>query len=493
MGFHIPFQGDLSQRPVPGNHPSILQNMLVATEMIHREHQLDRIAGPFLTPPFQDLVVSPLGLIPKKEPGKFRIIHDLSFPKGNSINFGIPKEYCSVSYENYDYFVSLLTSVGPGSFIAKADIESAFRIIPVHPDDYHLLGFTFAGHYYYDKCLPMGCSISCKVFEQFSCALQWILQNIYNVSTMSHILDDYIFISKSESICQSYLQKFLSLAELLSIPVKHSKTVVPSTCAVVHGIEIDTLLMQARLPQDKLEAATNLVKSFSRRRKVTLRELMSLLGTLQFASKVVVGGRPFLRRLYDLTKGIVKPHFHIRLGQEARLDLAAWSMFLENYNGTSLLINDQWESSEKLELFTDASGLGFAGILAGQWFQGYWPPSWQEFSIAVKELFPIVLALILWAHVLADKRLLVLCDNEAVVHVINNQTCKEKKIMSLVRTMTIALMRNNVILRAKHVPGKKNVIADALSRFQDTPEIRRQYGLMLEQSVIPPDLLPWPL
>ena len=116
--------------------------------------------------------------------------------------------------------------------------------------------------------------------------------------------------------------------------------------------------------------------------------------------------------------------------------------------------------------------MGFAGILAGQWFQGYWPTSWQAFSIAVKELYPIVLALILWSHVLADKRLLVRCDNEAVVHVINNQTCKEQNIMSLIRTMTVTIMRNNVILRAKHVPGKKNIIADALSRFQDTPEIR---------------------
>ena len=72
------------------------------------------------------------------------------------------------------------------------------------------------------------------------------------------------------------------------------------------------------------------------------------------------------------------PHFHIRLSKEARLDLAAWSLFLESYNGTSLLINDLWESSEKLELFTDASGLGFAGMFAGQWLQGYWPTLWQE-------------------------------------------------------------------------------------------------------------------
>ena len=120
----------------------------------------------------------------------------------------------------------------------------------------------------------------------------------------------------------------------------------------------------------------------------------------------------------------------------------------------------------------------------GQWFQGHWPPSWLYLNIAIKELFPILLALRLWPNILVDKRLLVLCDNEAVVYVINSQTSKDKKLMSLIRTMTVSLMRNNVILRAKHVP-------DALSRFQDTPELRRQYGLEQVQSVIPPNLLPW--
>lgn len=456
-----------------------------------KECTLGRIAGPFELIPIFNLVISPLGLIPKAEKGKFRIIHDLSFPKGNSVNFGIPKECCSVTYEDYDYFVSLLTSVGRGCFIAKADIESAFRIIPVHPRDYHLLGFSFDGQYYYDKCLPMGCSISCKIFEQFSCALQWILQTNFHVMHMSHILDDYIFLSPSQSICNFYLQQFFFMANWLSIPIKHNKTVLPSTCVVVHGIEVDTVKMEARLPQDKLEAASKLVKSFSHRKKVTLRELQSLLGTLQFCCKVIISGRPFLRRLHDLTQGKVKPHFHIRLGKEARLDLAAWSIFLENFNGSSLLINDQWLSSEKLELFTDASGLGFAGLLESQWFQGHWPLSWQNFNIAVKELFPIVLALYLWPHVLKDRRLLVLCDNEAVVHVINNQTSKDKQLMSLIRKLTVALMKNNLILRAKHVPGKQNRIADALSRFQDTPELRRQYGLEPVPSVIPSDLLPW--
>ena len=117
----------------------------------------------------------------------------------------------------------------------------------------------------------------------------------------------------------------------------------------------------------------------------------------------------------------------------------------------------------------------------------------MDYNIAIKELFPIVLALRIWPSVLADRRLLVLSDNETVVHIINNQTSKDKNLVSLIRTLTVSLMQNNVFLRAKHVPGKTNVIADALSRSQDTPELRHHYGLKPVQSVIPPDVLPWPL
>ena len=67
-GFRIPFKGDLVFKAVPCNHPSLLENIYVATEMIHVEQNMGRIAGPFVTPPFPNLVISPLGLIPKSEP-----------------------------------------------------------------------------------------------------------------------------------------------------------------------------------------------------------------------------------------------------------------------------------------------------------------------------------------------------------------------------------------------------------------------------------------
>lgn len=69
-----------------------------------------------------------------------------------------------MSYVSFDRAVMLVQQAGVGALMAKSDVESAFRLLPVHPECYHLLGCQVDGHYYYDACLPMGCSISCYFF-----------------------------------------------------------------------------------------------------------------------------------------------------------------------------------------------------------------------------------------------------------------------------------------------------------------------------------------
>ena len=60
--------------------------------------------------------------------------------------------------------------------MAKTDIESAFRLFPVHPDDWELLGMFWNGFYYFDKVLPFGLRSAPFIFNQLSDAIEWILQ-----------------------------------------------------------------------------------------------------------------------------------------------------------------------------------------------------------------------------------------------------------------------------------------------------------------------------
>ena len=179
FGFRLGFQRDgntLSSAQKVKNHKSALQNREQVFLKLAKESIKNRIAGPFRHPPFENLICSPLGLVPKNVPGKFRLIHDLSYPKNFSVNAGIPQENSWVQYEGIGKVIDLVKSFGRKCLLAKCDIEDAFRIINIHPSDHHLLGFTWNNFYYYDRCLPMGASSSCQIFESFSCALQWIME-----------------------------------------------------------------------------------------------------------------------------------------------------------------------------------------------------------------------------------------------------------------------------------------------------------------------------
>lgn len=405
----------------------------------------------------------------------------------------IPPEKSTVQYDSIDVVTDLVKIFGEGSLMAKADIQDAFRIIPIHPDDYKLLGFSWQGHYYYDRCLPMGASSSCQIFESLSCSLQWSMCEKLGALGMSHMLDDFFFIgSKNSNTCNRDLNNFLSLCEKTGIPIKKEKTHPPTTCLIIYGIEVDSISMECRLPEPKLVKIRDQLQRTKKRKKITLKQLQSLIGLLNFACLIVVPGRAFLRRLIDLTCGVRNPSFFIRLNSEARADLHMWSYFVDNYNGKSVILPDLWHSSDKELLFTDASGsVGFAAVLGTEWFAlGLEAVNdLANHQIAIKELFPIVLALELWGTMLSNKKILFMTDNSAVVHAINKQSCKEKTLMKLIRRLVLTSLTHNIFFKAKHIAGKKNTLADHLSRFKFQEAFTIAPHLNQQQTQVPKDLL----
>ncbi|XP_033739135.1 uncharacterized protein LOC117326493 [Pecten maximus] len=352
--------------------------------------------------------------------------------------------------------------------MAKADIEDAFRLLPIHPSQYKYVGFMWDNKYYFDKCLPMGCSSSCQLFEKLSCALQWYMTNKHK-AFMSHLLDDFFFAGPpSSSKCRSDLEIFLKTTEFLGIPIKQDKTHWPSTVIVIYGIQLDSKSMTASLPEEKLLKAHSLIDSFKNKRRIQLKHLQQIIGFLNFCCVIIVPGRAFLRRLIDLTKGVKLAHHFIRLNKEARADLQAWSLFLEYFNGKAFFLFDKWISSDTIKMYSDAAGVhgGYAAVLGASWFTGQWTDELRVTHITVKELFPIVIALEMFGQKLANHRILFLCDNQAVVDIINKLSSKDAILMKLVRRLVLSTLKFNIHFRAKHIPGYTNVVADKLSRFQ---------------------------
>ena len=470
-GFRLHYNGPEQSYELK-NNKSVFVNENDVFEKVLKEVNLGRTAGPFLNKPFDNFHVSPLGRVAKKETGQFRIIHDLSQPKGYSVNSFIPDEFASVKYKTFDDVVQLVIFHGPKALIAKCDVADAFRIIPVHPDDYHLLGFKLLEKYYFfDRVLPMGCRVSCQIFEEFSKAIRFIVYTKFHFQSITGILDDFILVGKAgTSDCMRGLKAVMKVAELVGIPLKPSKTVLPSTCVIVFGIQIDTVNMSATIPVDKLQKAVVLIDDFLTKTHVYLYQVQKLAGLLNFMCKCVRPGRAFMRRMWDLTclsnetndKNVLIP-----LTAAAKQDMKAWKLFLMSFNGTTLLTDEVWTSNHALHLYTDScQTVGYAGVLNEQWFCGQWEEKFKPCNILLLELIPIVIALHLFSNQLSNKYIVLHTDNMSLVHVLNNQTSKCSKTMALVRKLVVHLLLNNINIRAQHIPGCKNTIADCLSRFK---------------------------
>ena len=336
------------QPRVSRNLQSAAQHPDVVSSNLTKEIALGRVAGPFQSPPLPNLQCHPVGVIPKKHSNEWRTIYHLSYPEGDSVNDHIPKDPYTLQYVRVDDAIRILKSLGPGSFMAKTDLKSAFRLIPIHPDDWDLLGIHWNNQYYVDLYLPFGLRSAPFLFNQLSDALEWVLKHNYGLKHVIHILDDFFIAEPTRLKCLSSFSTLLRFFMSVHAPVVASKTLGPSQVLEFMGIELDSTRMEARLPDDKLQRTRDLLTSFTNRRSVRLVELQSLIGTLQFACKAVVPGRTFLQRMINLTRGVPSRFHHIRLNKEFFKDLTMWKAFLSGWNGRSFFLDSTVSTSPDL-------------------------------------------------------------------------------------------------------------------------------------------------
>lgn len=461
-GFRIGFDyKSKTCRSATSNMRSAMENEKVVQVYLDKEVSLQRIVGPVSPGSVPvNTQVSPFGVIPKaSQPGKWRLIVDLSSPEDQSVNTGIEPELCSMEYLRLDTVINHISVYGRGTQMAKMDIESAYRIVPVHPDDRPLLGMQWI---FFDTRLPFGLRSAPKIFSALADALQWIFIQ-QGVTWGAHYLDDFITLGPPGKLtCQSNLDRMLDLCRTLGVPVAPEKCAGPTSVLVFLGFEIDSNRMVVRLPQNKLQRLTSLISEWVGKRACKKRELQSLLGHLQHAATVVRPGRTFVRRLIELLSVFKQGDHWIRLNMSTRSDLTWWGTFIGDWNGISLMPST---TPMPVCLESDASGSWGCGATWGtQWFQWAWQGPSVQWSIAVKELLPILYALVLWGKQWEGQRIECLCDNMAVVAVINSGRAKDTILMHLLRCLFFVSASFQVQVHANHIPGLHNIAADALSR-----------------------------
>ena len=486
-GFDIGFKGSLTET-TPKNNLSALQNKLGVSLAIAKEVSRGHTAGPFPEPPFEKFHCSPIGASIKKD-NSVRLVMDLSQPKGSAINEAISKEEFSANFSLFDDAVKLLQKSGKDSYLCKLDIKHAYRLLPVRPDQWPLLGYKWEGKYYVDMVLPFGLRSSASIFNRFADLVRWIIIHKYDTENLINYSDDYLLIcSKILGIAKRQLNVVLMAFHDLGIPLASEKIIGPTYILPYLGIILNSKEMTMEVTPERYDETMNMLPIWKSRRTSTKTELLSLIGCLSFVAKVVRPGRIFLRRLIDLSKTAKMYHHHVTFNRQARMDIQWWQSFLPEWSRKSILPESYDIRASDLKLFTDASDVGFGATYGNAWIQGQWDQTRKEISIDYRELFAILAATLTWGAAWSGKRIVFVTDNKPITQVWAKGTSPSPELMSLVRPLFLTAAKNNFSVAFRFIPGIDNPIADALSRFQMQRFRRLQPKADDKPTVTPPSI-----
>ena len=244
--------------------------------------------------------------------------------------------------------------------------------------------------------------------------------------------------------------------------------------------------MSLRLPADKLEKLHTELRFFAGRRRATKRQLQHLCGVLSHCSTLVRGGRTFSHRIISMLRVFTAKKRYVTLSESFHEDLKWWGDFSAWFNGSAKIIRSPEHTSV---VYTDASGIGYGAWHDLDWLCGHWledfvlendfhnhgqtkPTMEIPDNINVRELYPIYEALSRWGPSWRDHKVYCITDNTQVMNAINKGRSDNRTSMCLLRKLFWLSVMFNCHLVGVYIPGKDNVLADALSRatsFNDLP------------------------
>ncbi len=220
-------------------------------------------------------------------------------------------------YATLDEAVTALVELGQGAQLAKIDVKEAYRNVPVHPDDRHLLGMSWEGKHFVDCQLPFGLRSAPILFSALADALEWIVRQ-RGITYCMHYLDDFLTLGPAQlDVCEANLRLLVESCTTLGVPLKMEKVEGPATSMVFLGIELDTVKGTMSVPQEKLGRYRRELEEWKDRKAARKREVLSLIGKLSHVCKVIKPGRIFLRRMIETAHSVKR--LDSALGQETRL------------------------------------------------------------------------------------------------------------------------------------------------------------------------------
>ena len=444
------------------NHHSALSFKKEVSMYFSKGLQNQELLGPFEHAPIPQLCFSPLMSVPK-ENDKRRVIVNFSFPPGKSINDGIPK----ATYLDFDVQFSLpsvrsmvdrINCLGKGCLIFKRDLRGAFRQFNSDPGDYNFTGLMWDGMIFLDTRLAMGLRSAAYCCQSVT---EMVAKVAAQESFILVYLDDFGGAEEQSKAWASFrhlgwLLKHFGLEE------SPEKAVAPTTQMDWLGIRFDTIEWTMALKPGKLEELLVFLPKLLSLKRVKKVLLQKVLGNLVWAAAVVRSGWVFFNRLLLLLRKLKKPSHSIFFSREAKKDVAWWIHTLHNFRGKTRIPPSVW--TPLTTFHTDASLDGFGMVWDSRAIAGLFPLETEGLDITKKEMLTAMASIKQWFPDLANLKVRIFVDNQAVVALLNYGISKSPFLAACLREISYFLAKYNIELRAEYIPSKENYLADLCSR-----------------------------
>lgn len=449
------------------NHPSARPGSPLY-DKVHAQVYQEIECGNYIVTNVKPTIVSPLAALEKND-GSVRLIHDCSFPPGKALN-----DYASIEEkQSFDTVEQAAAAIKPGSWFAKTDLKSAYRSVNISKSSQELTGLQFCVNgqdtYLYDSKLPFGARKSVGVFHILSQCVKRMMLN-RGFTTFVYI-DDILLICDSKQECQLALNTLISLLRELGFLIAWKKLQTACQCIIFLGIELNSVDMCLRLPQAKLLTLREELYNFTQLRRASKRQLMSLGGKLNWAASVIYGGRGFLRNIFNAISSLRHKSDRIRLTGKICKDIFWWYHCMCIFNGKSTLLDKQ----PIVGFQTDACPLGAGMVNCNDFMYCNWELDWpdvKQLSITYKETLAVILGSMRWGRTWTGKRVIVQTDNQGAVRIVNKGTSRNSKVQDALHLLFWLSAIYNFKLTAVYIPGRVNVISDAVSRLHETSNRR---------------------
>ena len=484
FGFPVRNLGQVTGGNPVSNHRSATEHPSHIDSFVNTEVKDRAVIGGFSSNPFSTpAFFSPLGSTERRDSDDRRIIMDLSFPRGGSINDMIPKdEYLGqqvwLTFPRVDELVGLVKVKGQGCKLFKKDLRRAYRQIRIDVGDAHLLGFTWRGQMFFDISLPMGLRSSALCCQRTTLAIQHIYKK------RGYDLVVYLDDLGSAETPQKAEDAYKCPGDVLSksgFEEKVSKSCPPSTCMSFLGVWFDTESLTLEVTRDRLDELLRLLDQWSHRTRASRKELQSVIGKLNFVASVVRPGRVFISRLLNHLRGLPETGAH-DIPSDVHKDLMWWARFLPKYNGVSMMPLQDWCQPDSI-FASDACLVGCGAWVPGlnQFFHAEFPEHIRSEARHINglELLTIIVACKVWGRFWKGMRILVQCDNEVSVVVMNCGRTKDVFLQACLRELEFIVARHKFEIRAIHIPGVSNRLPDALSRWSLSEAHQNQFWSLM--------------